>query len=105
MFDFWCAFNTCNIHNVTLQLTSVYVLWDSASQLSGIDRRFTLSVMAVVFWVRWNERNKVIFSNHSVLSFNAFILKVVNFFHIWTGINSSLDQMCRDDSILTITED
>jgi zinc-binding in reverse transcriptase len=105
MFDFWCAFNTCNIHKVKLQLTLLSDLWDSALQLSGLDRGFALSVLVVIFWVRWNERNRMIFSHHIVLSFNAFILKVVNFLHIWTCTNSSMDQICRDESILTITAD
>jgi hypothetical protein len=52
MFDFWCAFNTCNIHKIKLQLTSLTDLWDFALQLTGLDRKFALSVLAVVSWVR-----------------------------------------------------
>jgi zinc-binding in reverse transcriptase len=80
LFDFWCAFNTYNIHKVKLQLTLISDLWDSALQLSGLDRRFALSVLAVIFWVRWNEHNIMIFSNHSVLSLILLFLKWQFFF-------------------------
>jgi hypothetical protein len=105
LFDFWCAFNTYNIHKVKLQLTSISDLWDSALQLSRLDRRFAFYVLAMVFWVRWNERNMMIFSNHSVLSLILLFLKWQFFLYIWTGTNSSMDQMYRDESILIIVTD
>jgi zinc-binding in reverse transcriptase len=105
MSDFLGAFNICNIHQIRMQLTSLNDLWDSALHLSGLDRIFALSVLAMVFWVRWNKHNRVIFSHHSVLSFNAFILKVTNYLHIWIGTNSFLDHMCQEESVLTITAD
>jgi zinc-binding in reverse transcriptase len=49
MSDFWGAFNICNIQQIRLKLTSLNDLWDSALHLSGLDRRFTLSVIAVIF--------------------------------------------------------
>jgi hypothetical protein len=105
IYDFWETFNNSNIHHIRLQLTSINDLWDSAVHLSGLARKFALSVIGVVFWVRWNEWNRVIFSNHTIISFNAFVLKVVNYLNIWTGTNSVLDQMCREESVLTIIAD
>jgi hypothetical protein len=82
MSDFWGAFNIYNIWQIRLQLTSLNDLWDSVVHLSGLNKIFVLSVLTVVFWVRWNEQNRVIFSHHSVLSFNTFILKMINYLHI-----------------------
>jgi hypothetical protein len=55
--------------------------------------------------VCWNERNRMIFSQLGALYFNVFILKVANFFNVWTDTNSSLEQLYRDDYVMTITED
>jgi hypothetical protein len=48
-----------------------------------------------IFWVRWNERNKLIFQQHSMISFNDFVLKVSHLFSMWTGIQFSLTNICR----------
>jgi hypothetical protein len=47
----------------------------------------------------------MIFSQLGALYFNVFILKVANFFNVWTDTNSSLEQLYRDDYVMTITED
>jgi hypothetical protein len=47
----------------------------------------------------------VIFSQHNIILFNAFVLKVTNYLNIWIGTNGALDQMCREESVLIITAD
>jgi hypothetical protein len=103
--DFRCTFNECNSINVHLKLSFISDLWDLALQLTRLDRQFILSIIAVICWVRWNERNIVIFSHLSALSFNVFIFKMVNFFNAWTSTTSSLKQFCRDEPVMTFAED
>jgi zinc-binding in reverse transcriptase len=105
MLDFCFAFNEYNSRNVNLNLSFISDLWDPTMQLSGLDLHCALSIITVVCWVRWNERNRVIFSHLGALSFNVFILKVTNFFNAWACTTSSLEQLCRDESIMTFTED
>jgi hypothetical protein len=56
----------------------------------GSTRLLILSLISVIFWIRWNERNRVMFSQSEMMSFNSFVLKVSHIFPMWSGIKFSL---------------
>jgi hypothetical protein len=75
MLEFWRLFNDVNIRYISFNLSPIFDLWDSALQLLGLDKIFALSISAIVCWVLWNDRNRLIFSQLTALSLNAFILR------------------------------
>jgi hypothetical protein len=56
MNEFWGLFNAFKIRHISLNLSSIYDLWESALELEGMDRKFALSIFAVTCWVRWNDK-------------------------------------------------
>jgi hypothetical protein len=105
MLEFWRLFNDVNIRYISFNLSPIFDLWDSALQLLGLDKIFALSISAIVCWVLWNDRNRLIFSQLTALSLNAFILKILHLFYAWTGTKSSLERLCEDDHLLTFIEE
>jgi hypothetical protein len=75
MLEFWRLFNDVNIRYISFNLSPIFDLWDYALQLLGLDKIFALSISAIVCWVLWNDRNRLIFSQLTALSLNAFILR------------------------------
>jgi hypothetical protein len=71
-------------------------MWEYGCSLRGSTRLLILSLISVIFWIRWNERNQMIFSQLEMMFFNSFILKVSHLFSMWTGIQFSLTYLCRD---------
>jgi hypothetical protein len=96
MHDFWHSFNLHNTYSFQVPLTSVGHICDYGCSLPKLQRLLFLSLYSVVLWVRWNERNKLIFQQHSLLSFNDFVLKVSHLFSMWTRIQFSLTNLCRN---------
>jgi hypothetical protein len=86
MYDFWHSFNIHNTSLFRVPLTSVGNIWDYGCSFTEIAKNVILSLYSVVLWVRWNERNKLIFQQHSMMFFNDFVLKVSHLFSMWTEI-------------------
>jgi hypothetical protein len=95
MHDFWDSFNLHNNYSFHVPLTSVGNIWNYECSLLKLQKILFLSLYSVVLWVRWNERNKAIFQHHSLMSFNAFVIKVSHLFSMWTEFQFSLTNLCR----------
>jgi hypothetical protein len=76
-------------------LTSVGDMWEYGCSLLKSQRLLFLSLFSVILWIRWNERNKFIFRQQSLMLFNNFVLQVSHLFSMWMGIQFSLLFLCR----------
>jgi hypothetical protein len=86
MHEFWISFNDRNTLLLSLPLLLVGDIWEYGCSLTKSQRLLFLSLYLVVLWVRWNERNKLIFQQSTMISFNAFELKVSYLFTMWMRI-------------------
>jgi zinc-binding in reverse transcriptase len=86
MHDFWHSFNPHNTLLLRLPLISIGDIWEYGCSLPKSQRLLFLSLFSVILWVQWNERNKLIFQQQSLMLFNDFVYKVSHLFSMWTGI-------------------
>jgi hypothetical protein len=105
MQDFLTSFNNLNDRQFQLSLDSVIDMWLSAGALVGSDNSYALSLVSVVFWIHWNDHNWAFFSHLTAPTFNALIMKISYLLYIWTGLQGSLEHLCRAEPNLPVQED
>ena len=88
------------LKGISLNLTSISELWNSTIILENEKRKYAQCIICIAFWVFWNYRNKAIFDNSIMPSFNSLLFKILTLYNVWTGEKSELEHLLQSDRMI-----